>query len=565
MHYRKELSVLVIYIMIFSGLIGFIAIEPEEARAVRVLKVGGTGSGNYSSISSALQAASSGDTVFVYSGIYKETFTMKKNVDIIGEDVENTIIDAGDTWIAVSGANTAVIKGFTIKNFRSFGISIVSTIYLTVDNVIMICDSLKYDPGGINIENSKATILNSNIFAPNKASTGILTDKSTGNNVIVKNTIINGKFNQGFYVQAGASTSSYNNINLTYYPDRCWYGGAQKGTGDISKDPRFVNTNIDELNLSLKGSSPCIDAGDPADTVPDGGGDRVDIGAIEFKLDPMKLPGAPKDLEVSAADTKVKLKWSPPVKDGGSPVEYYRIYRGSSPDELELHNELENVTSYSDTTVTNDETYYYRMTALNTIGEGDSTGIVNVTPYEIIILDPPRIVYIETPKSVNRTESALIRIGVIFNGPISELLMSVLYKSPLDTTWKSDYLSTMEYVNGYWVCIFTPPKNARLGHFNFNFSASAYMDEYSYYPDLYQIEVMNNIPEEAEFTMWPKEPRTKDALRVVVLRIVDVETEPTKLILDYEWFKNGQSVPEYNGLSILPEAATKRGRHGAAP
>lgn len=53
--------------------------------------------------------------------------------------------------------------------------------------------------------------------------------------------------------------------------------------GNISADPLFVNNTGDHTgDYHLTASSPCIDAGDPADAVPAGGGSRIDIGAYEF-------------------------------------------------------------------------------------------------------------------------------------------------------------------------------------------------------------------------------------------------------------------------------------------
>ncbi len=57
-------------------------------------------------------------------------------------------------------------------------------------------------------------------------------------------------------------------------------------TGNISVDPLFVNYTGDVAgDYHLTSGSACIDAGDPADPVPAGGGARIDIGAFEYQLD----------------------------------------------------------------------------------------------------------------------------------------------------------------------------------------------------------------------------------------------------------------------------------------
>lgn len=53
--------------------------------------------------------------------------------------------------------------------------------------------------------------------------------------------------------------------------------------GNISVDPLFVNNTGDGSgDYHLTAGSPCIDAGDPADPAPAGGGSRIDIGAYEY-------------------------------------------------------------------------------------------------------------------------------------------------------------------------------------------------------------------------------------------------------------------------------------------
>ena len=59
----------------------------------KTLYVGGSGAGNYTTIQSAIDDANSGDTVFVYSGIYFENVIVNKTISLTGEDRNSTIID----------------------------------------------------------------------------------------------------------------------------------------------------------------------------------------------------------------------------------------------------------------------------------------------------------------------------------------------------------------------------------------------------------------------------------------------------------------------------------------
>ena len=59
------------------------------------LYVGGSGTGNYSSIQRAIDNANDGDTVFVYSGTYYEYINVNKSINLIGENNIKTIINGG--------------------------------------------------------------------------------------------------------------------------------------------------------------------------------------------------------------------------------------------------------------------------------------------------------------------------------------------------------------------------------------------------------------------------------------------------------------------------------------
>lgn len=60
-----------------------------------IIYVGGSGPNNYSSIQSAINDADDGDTIFVYKGTYFENILIDKQLHIIGENKNDTIIDGG--------------------------------------------------------------------------------------------------------------------------------------------------------------------------------------------------------------------------------------------------------------------------------------------------------------------------------------------------------------------------------------------------------------------------------------------------------------------------------------
>lgn len=90
----------------------------------KILYVGGSGPGNYSVIQDAVDAASVGDTVFVYHGIYSDYFPgyqacvmITKSIQLVGEDKTTTIIN-GTQWqrVVIIEADGVSVSGFTLQN-----------------------------------------------------------------------------------------------------------------------------------------------------------------------------------------------------------------------------------------------------------------------------------------------------------------------------------------------------------------------------------------------------------------------------------------------------------------
>jgi fibronectin type 3 domain-containing protein len=92
-------------------------------------------------------------------------------------------------------------------------------------------------------------------------------------------------------------------------------------------------------------------------------------------------PSAPRNLIATAGDRVVNLNWKAPVDDGGSAITEYTIYRGTSSDaESYLDSVSAPTTSYTDRTVINDLIYYYKVSAENSVGEGEKSNEVDASP-----------------------------------------------------------------------------------------------------------------------------------------------------------------------------------------
>ena len=113
----QKIFVTVIFCMLLgSAFTIFYPIEKCSASA-NTLYIGGSGPGNYSTIQDAIDMASVGDTVFVYSGLYYENLIVNKTIDLIGINKETSIIDGNGSGDVVKITSDFVnIKGFTIQN-----------------------------------------------------------------------------------------------------------------------------------------------------------------------------------------------------------------------------------------------------------------------------------------------------------------------------------------------------------------------------------------------------------------------------------------------------------------
>lgn len=111
------------------------------------LYVGGSGPNNYSSIQDAIDNASDGDTVFVYSGVYKESIILDKTINLMGEDREKTIISATKGYdINITGRGVS-ISNFNITNGSWEYPSLI--IYKSSDNIIFNCNFYNNSWSGI--------------------------------------------------------------------------------------------------------------------------------------------------------------------------------------------------------------------------------------------------------------------------------------------------------------------------------------------------------------------------------------------------------------------------------
>jgi len=95
---------------------------------------------------------------------------------------------------------------------------------------------------------------------------------------------------------------------------------------------------------------------------------------------PPTAPSAPQNLQATPGDSQVTLTWGVPTSNGGSPITNYRIYGGTTSGGETFLIEVGDVLTYTNTSLTNGQIYYYKVSAKNSVGEGPKSNEADATP-----------------------------------------------------------------------------------------------------------------------------------------------------------------------------------------
>jgi len=169
-----------------------------------IFYVGGNGSGNYSSIQSAIDDASDGDTVFVYddSSPYREHLTIMKSIIITSENKHTTKIFGinENKDIILIKSNGTSVNNFTIR-YASIG---YSGILIKDSSNIIIKDCNFFDIPSMDA----VTISNSeNVNIMNCLMSDSFEKSKSG---------INDRYISGITLEAGCSNTTISGNNISY-------------------------------------------------------------------------------------------------------------------------------------------------------------------------------------------------------------------------------------------------------------------------------------------------------------------------------------------------------------
>ena len=110
--------------------------------------------------------------------------------------------------------------------------------------------------------------------------------------------------------------------------------------------------------------------------VPGGDFHGLTMGAVM----PTTVPDAPTSLSATPSNAQVVLAWAAPAIDGGSPITGYKLYRSTTSGGAYALIASPTALTYTNTGLTNGQPYWYKVSAVNAIGEGAQAGPISSTP-----------------------------------------------------------------------------------------------------------------------------------------------------------------------------------------
>ncbi|MCD4806759.1 MAG: right-handed parallel beta-helix repeat-containing protein, partial [Methanococcoides sp.] len=182
----------------------------------KTLIVDDSGGAEYNRIQDAIDAASPGDTIEVYSGTYYENVNVTKQLTMVGVDtgMGQPVVDAGESGSAIAlSVDGTVLEGFTVVNslysWRGAGIMVISK------NNIISGNNLSSNRKGIYLLHSSNNTITGNIASENKEA-GIYIEHSS-NNTITGNIASENKGTGIFFISSSGNILRNNHMFTNNY------------------------------------------------------------------------------------------------------------------------------------------------------------------------------------------------------------------------------------------------------------------------------------------------------------------------------------------------------------
>src|SRR5579872_4750357 len=251
--------------------------------------------------------------------------------------------------------------------------------------------------GGVPLTNKVSTFFN------NDAEFWYLTNPSGTGNVVVTmagaTSAVVGAYSFSGVDQTTpipTSTANHNTaassptVSITTQNSNSWvldlpaiYGGVTLGSPTCTQqwDANIPNAVTGASSSTFQGSAGSVTCSWTASN-----GDMWDDAAIEVKASgtgTVTVPGSPTGLTATAGNSQVLLSWNAPSSNGGSAITGYNIYRGvisGGEGTTPVATVSGSTLSYTDTGLTNGVTYYYKVTAVNSIGESAQSNEASASP-----------------------------------------------------------------------------------------------------------------------------------------------------------------------------------------
>src|SRR3989441_2911192 len=156
--------------------------------------------------------------------------------------------------------------------------------------------------------------------------------------------------------------------------------------------------------------------------------------SVNVAVTVLTVPSAPQNLVATAGNTQVTLAWSVSSSNGGATITGYNVYRATASNG-EGTTPIATVTgtSYTDSGLTNGKTYYYKVTAINSVGESLASNEASATPQL-----PALSVSVTTDSQVySKGSTATITVTVTSSTPVSGATVTLKVAPPNGNTSQS--------------------------------------------------------------------------------------------------------------------------------